>query len=309
MTDPLSLDALAAALARRFPGAGPTSPLAVLGEGFSSLAVETPAGVVFRVARVAGAGEGYRRELRLLPLLRGRLPAAVPGPRWHAEASPGVPHGVIGYPKLPGRPVGLDDAGGAAGEELAGQVGRFLAALHRVPLSEIEAIGLGRSESFDERMERLRDDTLPALRERLSGDEVRTVARWWDGFLADRRMRGYAPVLMHGDVWHGNLLMDERGRLTAVLDWEDAGPGDPAEDFAAQMYLGPAFPARSLAAYRAAGGVVDADFAHRVGRLWEANELGGVQFAAVHHDEEEMDDALAKLRAGPILNPAAPRFG
>ena len=281
----------------------------MLGEGFSSFAVETPAGVVFRVARGAGAGEGYRRELRVLPLLRGRLPVSLPDPRWHADPSPDFPHGVIGYPKLPGRPVGLDDAGGAVGEELAGQVGRFLAALHRVPLSEVEAAGLGRSESFGERMERLRGDTLPALRGRLPVDEYRTIERWWDDFLSDPRMRGYAPVLMHGDVWHGNLLADERGRLTGVLDWEDAGPGDPAEDFAALMYLGPAFPARSLAAYRAAGGGVDADFAHRVGRLWEANELGGVQFAAVHHDQEEMEDALAKLRAGPILNPAAPRFG
>jgi aminoglycoside phosphotransferase (APT) family kinase protein len=38
-------------------------------------------------------------------------------------------------------------------------------------------------------------------------------------------------VLLHGDYWPGNLLWDER-RLSAVIDWEDAGVGDPLSDLA-----------------------------------------------------------------------------
>jgi aminoglycoside phosphotransferase (APT) family kinase protein len=37
------------------------------------------------------------------------------------------------------------------------------------------------------------------------------------------------PVLVHGDFRIGNIMFDERG-LTAVLDWELAHLGDPAED-------------------------------------------------------------------------------
>ncbi|MFL5735171.1 MAG: phosphotransferase family protein [Chloroflexia bacterium] len=37
------------------------------------------------------------------------------------------------------------------------------------------------------------------------------------------------PVLLHGDFWPGNILWRE-GRLVGVLDWEDAGLGDPLED-------------------------------------------------------------------------------
>lgn len=37
--------------------------------------------------------------------------------------------------------------------------------------------------------------------------------------------------LLHGDFWLGNLLWQE-GRLTAVLDWEDAAIGDPLIDLA-----------------------------------------------------------------------------
>jgi aminoglycoside phosphotransferase (APT) family kinase protein len=37
--------------------------------------------------------------------------------------------------------------------------------------------------------------------------------------------------LLHGDYWPGNVMWHE-GRLTAVLDWEDAGIGDPLSDLA-----------------------------------------------------------------------------
>jgi aminoglycoside phosphotransferase (APT) family kinase protein len=36
---------------------------------------------------------------------------------------------------------------------------------------------------------------------------------------------------LHGDVWPGNLLW-RRGRLQAVIDWEDAAIGDPLADLA-----------------------------------------------------------------------------
>ena len=38
-------------------------------------------------------------------------------------------------------------------------------------------------------------------------------------------------VLLHGDFWPGNLLWKD-GQLVAVIDWEDAGLGDPLTDLA-----------------------------------------------------------------------------
>jgi aminoglycoside phosphotransferase (APT) family kinase protein len=37
-------------------------------------------------------------------------------------------------------------------------------------------------------------------------------------------------VLVHGDYRSGNFLYDDRGRITAILDWELAHLGDPHED-------------------------------------------------------------------------------
>jgi aminoglycoside phosphotransferase (APT) family kinase protein len=63
------------------------------------------------------------------------------------------------------------------------------------------------------------------------------------------------PALVHGDVLPHNLLV-ENGRVTALLDWEFAHLGDPAEDLA---YLKPVIPAvmpweNFMALYVAAGG-------------------------------------------------------
>lgn len=38
-------------------------------------------------------------------------------------------------------------------------------------------------------------------------------------------------VLLHGDFWPGNWLWSD-GRLTAIIDWEDAARGDPLSDLA-----------------------------------------------------------------------------
>ena len=39
-----------------------------------------------------------------------------------------------------------------------------------------------------------------------------------------------APCLVHGDFRTGNIMVDPRAGLVAVLDWELAHMGDPAED-------------------------------------------------------------------------------
>jgi aminoglycoside phosphotransferase (APT) family kinase protein len=72
------------------------------------------------------------------------------------------------------------------------------------------------------------------------------------------------PVLLHGDIGFHNFLFDD-GKLSAVLDWEFAHLGDPAEDLAyVRNTLGEALDWDAfLGAYREAGGAsVDARRLH-----------------------------------------------
>ena len=73
------------------------------------------------------------------------------------------------------------------------------------------------------------------------------------------------PVLAHRDVQPRNVLIDDKGVLTALLDFESAAGGDRAEDFrvVGLDWPSPAF-ASFAAAYAAAGGRLDETFADRI---------------------------------------------
>jgi aminoglycoside phosphotransferase (APT) family kinase protein len=58
--------------------------------------------------------------------------------------------------------------------------------------------------------------------------DVRAALRVWDQCM-EAADDGVQPVLVHGDLIPGNLLVAD-GRLTAVLDWGGLGAGDSAQD-------------------------------------------------------------------------------
>jgi aminoglycoside phosphotransferase (APT) family kinase protein len=65
-----------------------------------------------------------------------------------------------------------------------------------------------------------------------------SIDRWWDEARIRKTLASRwplpqrnAPVLLHGDYWPGNILW-QASKLVAVIDWEDAGLGDPLVDLA-----------------------------------------------------------------------------
>ncbi len=305
------LDRIAEGLAVVFPHLDPVRPLRLLGAGFRSVAVETAGGVVVRIARNAPAMAGHAKEARFLPVLRGRLPVAVPDPRWHAGPSEHFPFGALGYPKLPGAPLLPEHLAGTSLASVAGGVAAFLLALHRIPREEAGGLPVMGPEAHRHELAALRDEVLPTLRGTLTEREYRIVTRWWDELLADAAMARYPLAVCHGDLWYENILVERAGdpgsafRVTGVLDWENAVVGDPARDFATQLHLGAPFAERVIAAYRAAGGELDAGFEHRLRRHWELREFDGIRFAGRQADAAEFADGVRKLRLGPILGQRA----
>jgi aminoglycoside phosphotransferase (APT) family kinase protein len=97
-----------------------------------------------------------------------------------------------------------------------------LAGLHRTPIDGVDLTFLGSpGESLDRALrwrigERLLADAQSALVQE-------TLLVWWP------RLRTTTPVLCHGDYWAGNTLW-QRGRLTAIVDWDSALVADPGLD-------------------------------------------------------------------------------
>jgi aminoglycoside phosphotransferase (APT) family kinase protein len=146
-------------------------------------------------------------EFRLLQLLASvGLPA--PTPRY-LDANGDVfstPCLVVDY--VEGEPG--PEAGGAS--ELVSELARVLVEIHAVAgdvsfLPDRELGDAKRAESAEER-------------------RIRGILE-----SAQPLPRRNQPVLLHGDFWPGNTLWKD-GRLAAVIDWEDAGVGDPLADVA-----------------------------------------------------------------------------
>jgi aminoglycoside phosphotransferase (APT) family kinase protein len=117
------------------------------------------------------------------------------------------------------------------------------------------------------------------------------------------------PRLVHGDVQPRNVLVDGSGAITALLDFEVAGGGDPTEDFAlvGLDWHAPGF-AAFCEGYAERGGRLDTDapfrVAHHVGRWAMAVFVYLGAFAPAY--VEPARRAVSRLRAGevPYLGPA-----
>lgn len=179
-----------------------------------------------------------------------------------------------------------DERYAGARQQLVGQLGASLAAIHAIDLDGSHL------------KERLQQPLDPA--EAARGEVERFVAGYRAAALephpvldlAERWLLANLPppqplVLVHGDFRVGNIMFDENG-LVAVLDWELVHVGDPAEDLAWLCVQAWRFGQRDLpvgglgtrrellSAYEAAGGrPVDPAALH----FWEV--LGNFKLALV----------------------------
>ena len=120
---------------------------------------------------------------------------------------------------LPFRILG-DERFAAARGRLARQCGEALGRIHQIPLDTLprELRDLSPEQDFER---------LQGLLDRFgNASPVHQLGLNW---LRENHPGSSRRCLVHGDFRNGNLLVDEAG-LVAVLDWELAHVGEPAED-------------------------------------------------------------------------------
>lgn len=175
------------------------------------------------------SAEGYvasvEKEQTWLPRLAPQLPLPIPVP-----VGAGVPSDEYPWPWsirvwIDGRPALRERVADpvAFARDLTG----FLRALQGITPADGPPAGL---HSFYRGASLTHYDTetreaIAALGDRIDG---RVATAVWEAALA-ARWTG-RPVWFHGDVAWGNLLVDDSGRLSAVIDFGTSGVGDPASD-------------------------------------------------------------------------------
>jgi aminoglycoside 2''-phosphotransferase len=243
----VDLEALIAKIRTAFPGfAFAGAALNDLGEDHAVAIVDEA--WVFRFPRTAEAAALGAGERRLLDSLRQVSP--VPTPRYELVSAAGD---VAGYPMIPGAPLSeplFASLPRAIQAGLLETLGVFLAHLHRLPpglLTPPRGIATAwRGEDYSRRY-RLR-------RARLASTLPRAVLLRLDRFF--EQLPGVvdkAPsALIHGDLSEDHILLAPDGdRLGGVIDFTDAGLGDPAFDFTFLWTYGDWAPAQAARGYDA----------------------------------------------------------
>jgi aminoglycoside phosphotransferase (APT) family kinase protein len=244
--------------------------------GWDSRVADVNGSWIFRVPRSEYGARPLAVEAALLPEIAETLPASVPRFEYFSSEPP-----CAGYRKIEGRP--LDEVSSSDGR-IAGELGRFLRALHSVPVDRASALGVPdvgawRTDLATECAD-FRDRVLPLL----GRGERGAAARLLDSFIQDDSNFDFDPAVVHADLGGGHILCGE-DRLNGIIDWGDVRIGDPAIDFAWLANSMPtSFVLRLLKSYgpKADGELLRrALFFHRIGPWHEVVyglDRGGGQF-------------------------------
>lgn len=154
-------------------------------------------------------------ELTLLKVLRAHdLP--VPEPLYADESNEILPSPYLVVSFINGETVDepLDVT------QYVGQMADVLASIHAINVGEELAFLPNQTEAFTRKLQ----DQPPKLDEALSEDRIRDIlTNTWPPVQTNE------SVLLHGDFWPGNTMW-KHDKLAGVIDWEDAGYGDPLAD-------------------------------------------------------------------------------
>ncbi|MDC0674979.1 macrolide 2'-phosphotransferase [Nannocystis radixulma] len=251
---------------------------------------------IVRAPRRAEVLAGARVEARVLALVSGRLPVAVP--EWRVYAPE-----VIAYPRIAGVPAVTVTAAGPTwnivdpadpSPVFLVSMARTLVALQAIAPEAAREVGVPVSTSAAMRA-RLAE-AMAATREVLQ-PSVRVWARWQRWLHSDALWPAHT-ALAHGDLHPGHMLLAADARLIGVLDWTEARVDDPALDLA--MFhgcFGRAALARLVERFAAHGGRTWPGLVEHAGERWAAFAVAGAEWALRAGQTDMLVHARAQLAA------------
>lgn len=233
----LDTEAVSAWLAGRIPSARPPFAFARIGDGRSNLTfrVSDDAGATWILRRpplgkILPKAHDMLREHRILAALH---PAGVPVPEPLGVCEDTSVSGAAFYVMEHRAGVVLATPEDAAplSEDVRRRAGlslvETLARLHAV---DVDAVGLGDLGPRDDYAARqVRRWT--AQWERTDGDPLPAIERTGELLAASLPAQTGASIV-HGDYKLENVIVDGRGEISAILDWELCALGDPLADLA-----------------------------------------------------------------------------
>ncbi|MBN9630341.1 MAG: aminoglycoside phosphotransferase family protein [Actinobacteria bacterium] len=198
-------------------------PLRLVSDGWDNQLYRLGDHLAVRIPRREVAAHLIEHEQQMLPGIAARVRARVPVP-----VRVGVPSAAFPFPwsivdwidGVDGASVTAAERSGLA-EPLAEFVGELAVPEPDAPRNPVRGVPL-----------RTRAEVVGTRLRSLSGRmEVAALEQAWREALEAPEWNG-PPLLLHGDLHPGNLLLTPASGLAAVLDFGDVTSGDPATDLA-----------------------------------------------------------------------------
>ncbi|NRS49302.1 phosphotransferase [Brevibacillus sp. HB2.2] len=217
-----------ALILRQFPQLS-SMPIKLIGCGWDNMVFRVGDDFVFRFPRRNVAVELIKKEGMLLPMLAAFLTIPYPKPIFYGEPTNDYPFPFLGYTYLPGTfPKGLTDEQRASS---AVALATFLKSLHAFLPQRARENGIEQDHrnllDIAQRKEKMQT-FLSTLAVHISGEDRDAIANYLGQVVIDR----ISPreVLLHGDLHVKNMLVDEAGQISGIIDWGDLNVGHPGAD-------------------------------------------------------------------------------
>lgn len=203
----------------------------IFAEGFDNTAFLINDQFVFRFPRREMAGELIKMENRLLPKIASMLPLQIPNPQFIGKPYDDYSWAFSGYEILKGKvPSKLTRKQRVLS---AKPMALFLRKLHDFPIQQVVGLGIPydklrrldihkRKPLLEERIDTLK------YKGQLDKHQWKTIKHFLMTF--DHRLCDETKTLVHGDLHIRNMLINDHGEISAILDWGDVHIGTPAID-------------------------------------------------------------------------------
>jgi aminoglycoside phosphotransferase (APT) family kinase protein len=208
-------------------------PIKKLGEGLDNTVYLVGEEFVFRFPRSENTVPGLMREGNILPNLEAIIDLPYSKPVFYGEKSEEYPYPFLGYPYMRGNfPIGLsDEQRSRSAETLA----HFLRKLHSFPLETARELGLLNDArdlvNIKNRKEYVINHFMDELSLHLEKNDYEMLSDYLN--LLDTDVVQSKNVFLHGDLHFKNIIVDETGKISGIIDWGDMGIGHPACDLSA----------------------------------------------------------------------------
>jgi aminoglycoside phosphotransferase (APT) family kinase protein len=199
----------------------------VLGEGWDFATFLVNGEWVFRFPKRRQTGRQLAREYKFLEAVAQPLadqPVAIPRYRYHVSTPVLAPLPYVGYALLRGDPL-IDCAVDSVDPvDIGNQLGAFLQRLNAVAPSRRPRIFHDHFPASLIDFRRELEESAVALPAQLARECAALLGR-------TPPLDEGPPQFQHGDLGAEHILVDrQRGRITAIIDWGDAGWGNSVAD-------------------------------------------------------------------------------